>query len=201
MMAQPPDWLPSVYLSGAFTDLTITCANEKFQVHGVVVCSQSSFFDTACSKRWAETEQPTVDLAEDDVEIVRRMIEFFYRAEYADFEFEGLKQHAKVFSISVKYDVEKLGEMAIEKFRDTSNRRWNQKDFLNSIPTVYLDTPDEAHKLRNNAVYVACTHFASLGKGSDVEALWRETCTSVPAFPFDLLQIFQRLPNWRMSLS
>ncbi|KIX99569.1 uncharacterized protein Z520_05145 [Fonsecaea multimorphosa CBS 102226] len=113
-MPENSDWLPLVYLSGAFSDLTITCATERFQVHKVVVCSQSSFFNTACSKPWAESEHPTVDLAEDNVEIVKRMIEFCYRTDYADFEVEKFTRHAEVYAIAVKYDIAKLRKKAME---------------------------------------------------------------------------------------
>ncbi|EXJ70004.1 uncharacterized protein A1O5_07077 [Cladophialophora psammophila CBS 110553] len=103
-----PAQLFRVYHSGAFTDLTITCAGENFKVHTVVVCTQSPFFNTACSGPWKESQNTIVDLAEDDIEVVRRMIEFFYRADYTDFKDEKFTRHAQVFAIAIKYDIEML---------------------------------------------------------------------------------------------
>ena len=39
----------SLYESGQFADLTIICGSEKFRCHKIVLCSQSEFFNAACT--------------------------------------------------------------------------------------------------------------------------------------------------------
>lgn len=39
----------SFYDSGQFADLTITCGREEFRCHKIVLCSQSEFFNAACT--------------------------------------------------------------------------------------------------------------------------------------------------------
>ncbi|OAG41882.1 hypothetical protein AYO21_03885 [Fonsecaea monophora] len=195
-MAEYPTWLPAdrVYHSGAFSDMTIICADEKFQVHKVVVCSQSSFFNTVCSKPWGKSTQPAVDLSDDDVETVKRMIDFFYRGDYQDFESDKFTQHAQVFAIATKYDIDKLAQKAAHKFWNANIKCWDAEAFLKSVPIVYLGTPEQVLGLRDVATRCIRVHFTQLGGDADIQALWRETCTSNPTFAFHLLQSFHSSP-------
>ena len=122
------------------------------------------------------------------------MIEFFYRTDYEDFEVEKFRRHAEVHAIAAKYEIDKLCEKARQKFWDANIKCWDSEAFLNSISTVYLRTPDQVRGLRNLARRCARIHFNSLGTDINIEALWRETCTSVPEFAFDLLKSFYSNP-------
>ena len=40
---------PRSYLDGRFSDITITCGEETFKCHKMILCRRSTFFDRACS--------------------------------------------------------------------------------------------------------------------------------------------------------
>jgi hypothetical protein len=42
----------SYFRSSKYSDLVIHCEDQKFKVHKVIVCGQSSFFSKACDGEW-----------------------------------------------------------------------------------------------------------------------------------------------------
>lgn len=77
--ADPP---LSLYASGKYSDLTIRCGYRTYSVHKAIVCSQSQYFDSACSLGFKEAVTGVIDLSEDDEEAIEHMIEYFYHNDY-----------------------------------------------------------------------------------------------------------------------
>ncbi|KAI9037152.1 BTB/POZ domain-containing protein [Aspergillus affinis] len=75
------------YQRGQYTDLTVTCGDRSFQVHKVVVCAQSPFFDAACGGQFKESSESRIDLSDEDPEMVERLFQFLYLGNYADGEY------------------------------------------------------------------------------------------------------------------
>lgn len=48
MNTERPNPLSNYFNDETFSDLTVTCKDKVFKVHRIVLCSQSTFFDTAC---------------------------------------------------------------------------------------------------------------------------------------------------------
>lgn len=91
-----------LYESGKLSDLTVTCNGRRFQVHKAIVCSQSPFFDKACSSGFKEGIEHTIDLPEDDPDIVDRFFQFLYASNYSDGEyFHGLPSKEAMMSLGV----------------------------------------------------------------------------------------------------
>ncbi|KAI4932152.1 uncharacterized protein J4E92_004051 [Alternaria infectoria] len=70
--------------SGDYSDLIITCGSDVYNVHKAVVCPQSSFFERAV--RFAvgkEAAEGKVDLPEDDLHVVKLLVQYFYECEYS----------------------------------------------------------------------------------------------------------------------
>lgn len=78
--------LSALHLGGKYSDLTITCNYKQWSVHRAIVCSQSGFFDGACSHQFREASSGTIDLSEDDEEAVEQMIHFLYHLDYLNQE-------------------------------------------------------------------------------------------------------------------
>ncbi|UPK97371.1 hypothetical protein LCI18_008306 [Fusarium solani-melongenae] len=75
--------LHSLLSSGDYSDMTIRCRGREFNTHRAVVCSQSPFFKTALSSNFKEGASGTVDLPDDDPEIVHYFLEFLYIGTYS----------------------------------------------------------------------------------------------------------------------
>ena len=66
------------YENNEFTDLTIICGNSGYQLHKVVLCSQSTVFKAMCTNGFKETSTQTMNLKADDPELVKWMIDAMY---------------------------------------------------------------------------------------------------------------------------
>ncbi|WXC49248.1 hypothetical protein SNK03_011734 [Fusarium graminearum] len=76
--------LSTLLFSDKFADMTIKCKEREFSAHRAIVCSQSSFFDKAMSSNFKEAMAQTIELHEDDPDIVERFLEFLYTGNYTD---------------------------------------------------------------------------------------------------------------------
>ncbi|PVH95408.1 hypothetical protein DM02DRAFT_537435 [Periconia macrospinosa] len=74
--------LASLFESGKYSDLTITCGSKRYPVHRALLATRSSFFDGACRNPFRESETGIIDLTEDDPEAVEHMVNYFYHLDY-----------------------------------------------------------------------------------------------------------------------
>ncbi|KAI9778216.1 MAG: hypothetical protein M1839_008333 [Geoglossum umbratile] len=74
----------SLFQSGKYSDLTITCGSEIFKVHRSVVCPRSQFFAAACNGKFKEGISGKIALIEDDPATVQRMLSYLYTLDYED---------------------------------------------------------------------------------------------------------------------
>lgn len=132
-------------LSGEHSDLKLVCGDKEFKVHQSIMCTGSPFFAAACSGGFLEAHKGQIDLKEDDVETVKRMILFLYTLDYDDhyksyvqaangshyvpIKLFGpmtssekeifhtrVKNNIAVYSIADKYGIENLKSLAKQKF-------------------------------------------------------------------------------------
>ncbi|CAJ2502518.1 Uu.00g099120.m01.CDS01 [Anthostomella pinea] len=76
--------LRSLFLNDKYADLTVTCKGREVKVHRAVVCSQSSFFDKACTSGFKESYTGVIDLPEDYPDIFEKFLAFLYTGNYDD---------------------------------------------------------------------------------------------------------------------
>ncbi|KAL4779947.1 BTB/POZ protein [Aspergillus varians] len=71
-----------LFLSGEFSDMAVTCQGFTFKVHQSILCTQSSFFKAAMGGNFKEGIAHTVDLPDDSLETVERVLSFLYFNDY-----------------------------------------------------------------------------------------------------------------------
>ena len=95
--------------SGKYSDFTITCGDRTFKVHRGIICAQSDFFQAVCASKFKvlqpftatcasthtcqESIEAKVDLPEDEPEIVARVLEYLYTANYDEDKISTMLVH------------------------------------------------------------------------------------------------------------
>jgi len=96
-------YMRSCLASGDFSDFVITCGDDRYDVHKMIVCTRSEFFARAVkfggkvcflcvgdvyalsertSNATQETNEGKVDLPEDEPAIVKLLVQYLYEGEY-----------------------------------------------------------------------------------------------------------------------
>ncbi|KAL8634752.1 MAG: hypothetical protein Q9228_007678, partial [Teloschistes exilis] len=70
--------IEAYYREGRFTDLTITCRGRDYYCHKLVVCTQSKFFEAACTHGFTESVTSKVDLSTEEPYLINLMLEDLY---------------------------------------------------------------------------------------------------------------------------
>lgn len=130
------------------------------------------------------------------------MVEYFYHFDYLR-EIESLPnlsrfsprapelpsnvyviEHAKVFAIAVKYQIDGLRDLAASKFKEAATSYWNHDDFAHSIHIAFNSTAEEVTQLRKVVSDILHKHFDDLEDKPEVEAV---VC-NIPRLAYALLK-------------
>ncbi|KAF2232169.1 hypothetical protein EV356DRAFT_568953 [Viridothelium virens] len=181
--------LRSLFNRPEYSDFTVTCNGRKWNVHKLVLCTQSNFFAKACHGAFKEAESGDVDL-KDDPDIVNAMIEFFYTFEYNDKEVpddERMPFAIRAFIIADKHDIEPLKEHAANRFRVLTEKAPCGDSFSRSVKLIYentLDTGTHESKLRSIAVDCVWDRYRELMANDEG---FKQVLDSVAGFGSDLV--------------
>lgn len=125
------------------------------------------------------------------------MIKFFYSGCYEelldghDTLLSCLTLHIEMYSLADKYDVPKLGELAIANFKATLTVTKSSGDYLPCVRAIYESTPDSNTGLRRVIVdYVVNRNSAYRGKIS--EPLLKAAFIEAPQFGWDCFLLLQK---------
>ena len=105
-----------------------------------------------------EASTNTVNLTEDGLDLVSRLVDSLYLGTYDDFKTEedaehwksAHELHAAMFALGDKYDCTVLRETALAKFKEYTAKDDTQSvlGLIASVPFVYSSTPDSERTLR-----------------------------------------------------
>ena len=93
-------------------------------------------------------------------------------------------EHAKVFAIAVKYQIDGLRGLAAAKFKDAATAYWKYDDFVEAIYVVYSSTFEGVTQLRDVVTDILHQHFDDLEDMPEVET----ALCNVPRLAYDLLK-------------
>ena len=93
-------------------------------------------------------------------------------------------EHAKVFAIAVKYQIDGLRDLAASKFRDAASAHWDHDDFVHSIYITYNSTAEEVTQLREVVAEILHQHFDHIEEESELES----ALCNVPRLAYEVLK-------------
>ncbi|KAF2440069.1 hypothetical protein P171DRAFT_489847 [Karstenula rhodostoma CBS 690.94] len=116
--------------TGAHSDLIVTCGGETFNLHKNIVAAHSEFFAKAVTFQVGkEAEDGEIELPEDELAIVKLMVQYFYEADY-DPKFSNLEDRLADFCQRCGYE---NGKLCSDPDGVASHCLWGQRQCLNLI--------------------------------------------------------------------
>ncbi|KAE8366515.1 hypothetical protein BDV27DRAFT_125228 [Aspergillus caelatus] len=155
--------------TGAFSDLKIKCGLSTFNTHCCIVCSQSSFFETAIqdgSKEMRIIDHPFV---------VKAMLDYLYRGDYDDYELAAEVKgsggqgptlptyvNAIMHVTADVYAIKGLKDLAKKRLVSNLIHEWNDADFIELIEYVYRPNNPANSTLQSILAQFAAQHVSTL---------------------------------------
>ncbi|KAF5718240.1 hypothetical protein FMUND_5336 [Fusarium mundagurra] len=185
-----------------FTDFTFICGATRFQVHKVIVCSQSKVFHAACTGPFKvslllmlmtvvnipqESSTNEFDLSEFSVDHVKWLIDFLYMGTYQTPKDSNLDDHIYMFAIGDMYRIEPLAQHAAEKFHCGLTHILMLEEVLPLIPLVYNSTPEHRQELRQEVVMFLRSPGPGIKEEMESRGWYDDMAEECPDFIKDLL--------------
>ncbi|KAM3525799.1 hypothetical protein NHJ13051_003790 [Beauveria bassiana] len=144
--------------SGQFSDLTLVCRDQEFNVHKAVVCAQSQVLAAAIREPFQASKTGKIVIEEYDKDTVEQLVEFLYTGDYKP------RPHQAEENRDDTAPEENLAQqMLATSIVDSSDRQHHQAEDASQVPA-----PDEdlvQHVLVNSiADYYDIKALADLSK-------------------------------------
>ncbi|USP74896.1 glycoside hydrolase family 16 protein [Curvularia clavata] len=180
----------SCMASGEYSDLTITCGNDVYKTHKMIVCTQSEFFAAALRFGGKESEESKIDLPHDEPIIVKLLVQYLYTGNYSVTKYgykfphtcsencsdnenlsaDEILVHAKMYEMADKYNIVGLKGLSRSKFRTGCSLHWNEDSFPVAANHAFSTTIEEDKGLRDVVSDTIATHMELIRK-PEIEAL------------------------------
>lgn len=93
----------------------------------------------------------------------------------------SMVEHAKVFAMAVKYQVDGLRDLAVTKFSEAVEENWDRDDFAYTVFLTYNTTADDVTGIRRVVADTLYEHFDALKDNDAVESVVR----NIPGLGYD----------------
>lgn len=80
-------------------------------------------------------------------------------------------EHAKVFAMAIKYQVDGLQSLALARFISSVTTHWNHEDFAHTIFVAFNSTPENITQLRDVVTDALHEHFEELQNKAEIETV------------------------------
>ncbi|KAK5707674.1 hypothetical protein LTR97_000212 [Elasticomyces elasticus] len=193
--AQAPliDALKNAFHNPKHSDLIIRCADDRWDVHKVIVCAQSPVLAKACEGSFKEAEEGLITLHEEDPSVVEAMLQFIYTLNFDDSCFDIAETSGIVFTVNVhiaadKYDIPTLRKLTVSKFRDQAATGWKTAGFAEAAALVFNAGIAVEESLRERVVSIATKNAKQLLCQDEVGIRFRAVASTTPALAVALWQ-------------
>ncbi|KAL8927009.1 MAG: hypothetical protein Q9208_002554 [Pyrenodesmia sp. 3 TL-2023] len=181
------------YDTGKFTDLTLISGGQEFKCHKLVLCSQSPFFEKACTNGFQESQTSTIHLPDDDPLYLSLMLEFFYTKKYSvdrhfDLEhaMDRVTAHIALYTLGDKYEIPALCRFSADEFK-TGQSIPQTVSLLETVPLIYTRT-SEICPLRDAVVYELIDRQELLDASSEAYTLMHQHLREIDEFREDIFR-------------
>ncbi|CAG7965196.1 unnamed protein product [Penicillium nalgiovense] len=190
--------LQSLLESGRYSDLTISCEGRKFAVHRAIVCCQSSFFGAAV-KGGFKAASSQIDLPDDELATIQRVVTFLYIRDYDDTgvpdiedkksvsgEDKGshavLLDNLGVFIAADKFDIAPLKQLARTRLINWIDENAQRLPFV--VPEIWVTLPPLETELRDAIIKAISYHAQEFLNNDESIAI----LTDLPAIAIAVLK-------------
>ncbi|RJE20545.1 BTB POZ domain protein [Aspergillus sclerotialis] len=185
--------MKNLLTNGKYSDLTISCEGTDFKVHRAVICSQSTFFDAAVNSGFREAASSRIDLPEDDVDTITRVLTYCYLQHYpvgnepdtSSFPLPLLytepttgpssvtiaQSHLRVYIAADKFNIPNLKELARCQLVHWAYENWSSASFPSIVQDIWCNTPLHDNDLRDRITGIVAEniqHFLAHADGKSV---------------------------------
>ncbi|TVY45342.1 Kelch repeat and BTB domain-containing protein [Lachnellula occidentalis] len=181
-----------------YADMTINCRGNIFKLHKNIVCTQSKPLAAAFKGNFRESEDSTIVLEDDELEIVEVMVGFLYEQclELKATETNSLLLLAvKMYVIGDKYDIGALQEEAKNKFEEFAGQTWGDASFIPALGFIYSQTPDRV--LKDIVIKVVTAHIDKFLAKKE----FTDLCEGIAALALDVLKATRESGDKRKNSS
>lgn len=198
--------------NGDFIDFKILCDGVDFDVHKIILCSQSPVFHAACTGKFREASDSTYQMTDESILVVKKLLDYLYTGDYselindspADVQPEEpllstspLQIHAQMFALGDKYCIPELCNTALEKYLNIIESDFDPFAYLESIPDVFFSPLRNNTGLKDVAVRVPRDKLKSHLQDASIRAKYDCITAQVPEFTKQLLETFWDAPLLR----
>ncbi|OAQ69694.1 BTB/POZ fold domain-containing protein [Pochonia chlamydosporia 170] len=163
-------------------DVKIFLRGLELPAHGIVLCAQSKYFETALNSRMKEADTREFKYSEGSIHAYWRTFEYMYKGEYSEelvakldaLDDDELSKHVRVYQLADYFGVQTLKDYSLGKLRLKVQELWVSETFVDCIRDVYQSTIDPDCEMRKIVVDTAWSHFKSLWGKKPFRELVRE---------------------------
>ncbi|KAK4900857.1 hypothetical protein LTR27_002040 [Elasticomyces elasticus] len=175
------------------SDLIIRCADNRWDVHKVIVCSQSPVLAKACEGAFKEAEEGLITLQEEDPRVVEALLQFIYTLDFDDSCHDVDEMPAIVFTVDVhiaadKFDIPGLRKLTASKFRAYALTKWDTAGFAEAAALVFNAGIAVEKSLRESVVTIATKNAKQLLGQDEVGKRFHAVASATPALAVALWQ-------------
>ncbi|CAI7658312.1 unnamed protein product [Penicillium glandicola] len=181
------DVLRDLLLQGRFSDMEIICQGITFKAHQAIICTQSSYFNSAICGGFKESSEKAINIQEDNPETIERVLSFLYSREYNEdghtVQYQPVTELAppdpedklndtepkkialnnmEVFIAADKFGIDPLKPLATQKFSQWATANWNSPVFPDVVQEVMTSVPSHELSLQGIIVDTISTHIFDL---------------------------------------
>ncbi|KAK4961874.1 hypothetical protein LTR10_002367 [Elasticomyces elasticus] len=185
--------LKKAFQNSKHSDLIIRCADNRWDVHKLIVCSQSPVLAKACEGAFKEAEEGLITLHEDDPWVVEAMLEFIYTLDFDDSYSDIAETPPIVFTVNLhmaadKFDIPGLRKLTALKFHAQALAEWKTAGFAEAAALVFNAGVAVDESLREIVVSIATKNAKQLLSQDEVGRCFHAVASATPALAVALWQ-------------
>ena len=165
--------LDHLFQSKKYADVTISCGDNKFDCHKIILASRSHVFEAMFDSNMKEMKTGKVEIQDMDPEVLGNLLQYIYTGVAPNID----TMAKELFAAADQYQIEKLKELCEEKLMSTI-------DVDNCIDHLVLGDLYHAPRMRAKALKFVAQNIVSINSSE-----WKETLVNYPTFMVEVMEM------------